>query len=90
MPVRQPFRTKTSEQNGEGTKRATNVSLNGRLLTEARALGINISRACDRGLAMQIAEERALRWLDENKAALQSSNAYVERHGPPLARYRQF
>jgi antitoxin CcdA len=90
MPVRQAFRTKTSEQNGGGTKRATNVSLNSRLLTEARALGINISRACDRGLAMQIADERALRWLDENKAALQSSNAYVERHGLPLARYRQF
>jgi antitoxin CcdA len=66
------------------------VSLNGRLLSEARALGINISRACDRGLAMQIAEERARRWLDENKAALESSNAFVERHGVPLARYRQF
>jgi antitoxin CcdA len=64
--------------------------LNGRLLSEARALGINISRACDRGLAMQIAEERARRWLDENKAALESSNAFVERHGVPLARYRQF
>ena len=71
-------------------KRATNVSLDGRLLTEARALGINISRACDHGLALHIAEERARRWLEENKAALDSSNAYVERHGLPLARHRQF
>ena len=78
------------DQDGNSPKRATNVSLNGRLLSEARALGINISRACDRGLAMQIAEERARRWLDENKAALESSNAFVERHGVPLARYRQF
>jgi antitoxin CcdA len=39
---------------------------------------------------MQIAEEHARSWLDENKAALASSNAFVERHGVPLARYRQF
>jgi post-segregation antitoxin (ccd killing protein) len=35
------------------------------------------------------AEARARRWLDENLAALQSSNAYVERQGLPLARYRR-
>ncbi len=71
-------------------KRATNVSLDAVLLSEAKALGVNVSRACDRGLALQIAEERGKRWLKENKAALESSNAYVERHGLPLARYRQF
>ena len=71
-------------------KRATNVSLDAQLLTEAKALGVNISRACDRGLALQIAEERGKRWLKENKAAIESSNAYVERQGLPLARHRRF
>lgn len=71
-------------------KRATNVSLDPLLLNEAKALGINISRACDRGLALQIAEERGKRWLKENKAAIESSNAYVEHHGVPLARFRRF
>lgn len=71
-------------------KRATNVSLDAVLLGEAKALGVNISRACDRGLALQIAEERGKRWLKENKTALESSNAYVERHGLPLARHRRF
>lgn len=71
-------------------KRATNVSLDTQLLNEAKALGINISRACDRGLALQIAEERGKRWLKENKAAIESSNAYVEHHGVPLARFRRF
>lgn len=71
-------------------KRATNVSLDAALLSEAKALGVNISRACDRGLALQIAEERGKRWLKENKTALESSNAYVERHGLPLARHRRF
>ena len=71
-------------------KRATNVSLDAHLLNEAKALGVNISRACDRGLALQIAEEHGKRWLNENKAAIESSNAYVDRHGLPLARYRRF
>jgi antitoxin CcdA len=71
-------------------KRATNVSLDADLLSEAKELGVNISRACDRGLALQIAEERGKRWLEENKAAIESSNDYVERHGVPLARHRRF
>ena len=71
-------------------KRATNVSLNTTLLAEARTLDINISRACERGLAEQIAEERGRRWLDENRDAIKASNDFVEKHGVPLARFRQF
>ncbi len=71
-------------------KRATNVSLNSDLLEQAKALGINLSQACERGLADQIAELRDERWLEENRAALQSSNAYVEAHGLPLARHRPY
>lgn len=29
-------------------------------------------------------------WLAENRAAIESSNAWVDKHGLPLARYRQF
>jgi antitoxin CcdA len=71
-------------------KRATNVSLNESLLAEARELQINVSRAAERGVAQAILEKRAELWLVENKAALDSSNEYVEKHGLPLARYRQF
>jgi len=71
-------------------KRPTNVSLSSDLLDEAKALGVNVSRACERGLALQISEVRAQRWLEENQAAIESSNAYVEKHGLPLADYRQF
>ncbi len=74
----------------DAPKRATNVSLTAALLDEARALGINVSRACDRGLALQIADARAQRWLEENREAIEASNAYVEQHGLPLARYRRF
>ena len=71
-------------------KRPTNVSLDSRLLEEAKALGVNVSKACDRGLEQQIRERRAQAWLDSNKAALESSNSYVETHGLPLADHRRF
>ncbi len=74
----------------ENVRRATNVSLNVQLLAEARSLDVNISRAAEQGLARAIAERRAALWLEENQAALESSNAYVEQHGLPLARYRGF
>lgn len=72
------------------TRRATNVSLGRELLAEARELGINVSQACERGLATTIAEKRAERWLEENREALDASNAWVEANGLPLAGKRLF
>lgn len=71
-------------------RRATNVSLDRDHLAEARELGINISQACERGLVETLAEARAARWLEENREALESSNAWVREHGLPLAKYRMF
>lgn len=71
-------------------KRATNVSLSTQLIAEAKELGINISQACEQGLRETIGKTRAEAWLEVNREALQSSNAYVEKHGLPLTKYRQF
>lgn len=71
-------------------RRATNVSLNAHLLAEARRLEVNISRAAEQGLAQAIAERRASMWLKENRDALESSNAFIEQQGLPLAKYRSF
>lgn len=71
-------------------RRATNVTLSEPLLIEARALRINLSQACERGLAAAVAEARAQRWLAENRPAMDAWNDYVERHGLPLAEFRQF
>lgn len=80
----------TAHEIEDAPKRPTNVSLNARLLKEAKALGINVSRAAERGLALQIAEARAKKWRAENRKAIEASNAYVEKYGLPLARYRRF
>jgi len=72
------------------SRRPTNVSLDAKLVDEAKALGLNLSRACELGLAGQIAEEKRRRWRIENAAALSSSNAYVDENGLPLAALRPF
>ena len=71
-------------------RKPTNVSLDIALVAEAKRLGINISRACEVGLAEQIAMERDRLWKEENAAALESSNSYVEQHGLPLSQHRRF
>ena len=68
----------------------TNVSLDAALVTEARELGVNISKASSAGLEMAVAKARRERWLRENKAGLESWNSYVEANGLPLSGLRQF
>jgi antitoxin CcdA len=60
------------------------------LLAEARALDIDATHAAEAGIARAIATKHGELWLAANREALESSNAYVERHGLPLARHRNF
>jgi antitoxin CcdA len=71
-------------------KRATNVTLPEATLLEARALGINLSQACEKGVVAEISIKRREKWLAENMAAIEERNAWVEKHGLPLAKYRMF
>jgi len=71
-------------------RRATNVSLPADLIQEARGLGVNISQACQGGLEAEVKKARAAAWVQENRAAIESSNAWVEKNGLPLAKYRLF
>ena len=71
-------------------RRATNVSLDTKLVAAAKDYGINVSRACEEGLAKQISAERNRRWQDENKDAIDGYNAWIAEHGLPLAKYRMF
>ena len=71
-------------------RRATNVTLPEALLREARALKINVSKACENGLSAEVANTRARQWVEENRPAMEAWNDYVEQHGIPLAEFRQF
>lgn len=72
------------------TRRATNISLDTKLVDCARELGINISRACEQGLAKQVSAERTRRWQEENREAIQAYNAWIDQNGVPLEEYRMF
>ena len=71
-------------------RRATNLTLDAQAIADAKELGINISAACEKGLVVAISKARGEKWLRENRAALDSFNAYVDKHGIPLAKYRLF
>ncbi|KAA0699177.1 post-segregation antitoxin CcdA [Neorhizobium sp. P12A] len=71
-------------------RKAANLSLDEKLVTQARDLKINISRATEDGIARAVKAERERLWLIENAEAIRLENEYVEKHGLPLAKYRQF
>lgn len=71
-------------------RRSANLTVDDELLTQAKNLNINISRAAEEGIARAVKAERERRWKIENAEAIEAANAYVEKHGLPLAKYRQF
>ena len=71
-------------------RRATNVTIEATLLQRAKTLRVNLSRAAEDGLSRAVATRQSEIWLEENRAALDSSTAYVEANGLPLARFRNF
>jgi antitoxin CcdA len=71
-------------------KKATNVSLPGDLVEEAKRLGVNLSQACEIGLSEQVRKKRGEEWKRENKEAIESWNNWTRENGLPLAKYRQF
>ena len=71
-------------------RKATNVTLDAVLLERAKNLKINISQASEEGLSRAVAAKQAAMWLQDNQAALDSSNCYVEEHGLILAKHRNF
>lgn len=86
-------RSSTNPATGEAAtpaRKSTNLTLAVALVAEARELGVNVSQAAEAGIAAAVANLRQARWLAENKAALESSNAFVEEHGLPLGQYRNF
>lgn len=67
-----------SMQRKSGTqKRAVNLSVDARLLQEARERGVSLSAV----LELALAKESARRWLTENRPAIESYNRGVEENG---------
>ena len=73
-----------------GGKKAANISLDAAVLIEAKALGINISQACEAGLAKEVKAVREAKWKRENESTIEAWNEWTAKNGIPLTEYRQF
>jgi antitoxin CcdA len=71
-------------------RRSTSLTLNRELLDEARELGVNVSRAAEEGVAQAVRAGRARRWREENAAAMDDYNRFIDAHGVPLSEFRKF
>jgi len=66
------------------------LSIDGAVVREARAVGVNMSRVAEFAIAEAARGERNRRWREENRDALDAYAREVERDGLPLARFRSF
>jgi antitoxin CcdA len=71
-------------------RKATNLTIDITLVGSAKELGVNISQAAEEGIRRAVSQARAERWKLENRAALNSSNDFVDEHGLPLEARRLF
>lgn len=74
----------------DAPKKATNLSLNSRVLEMARELGMNVSQTVDTLLAQEVQRVYWERWKEENRDAMDAYNERIAREGLPLAKYRTF
>ncbi len=71
-------------------KKATNLSLNAKVLEMARELGMNVSQTVDALLAEEVKRRYWEQWNERNKDAIAAYNERIAKEGLPLAKYRTF
>ena len=79
-----------AERNSSNSKRATNLTLSTEVLADAKALGINISKACDLHLRELVRKEKEARWKAEHADFIQAYNQCVAEECLPLDAWRTF
>ena len=71
-------------------KRATNVSIDARLLAQARELDINLSKSLEDALRERIARAAGERWRRATAKAIEAHNERVAKKGMFSDRLRRF
>ena len=71
-------------------KKATNLSLNSKVLEAAREMGMNLLQTVDVLLADEVKRRYWKQWNERNKDAVAEYNARIEKYGLPLEKYRTF
>jgi antitoxin CcdA len=71
----------TPVRDRSATKKPVNLSIDRDLLQQARELKVNLSKALEERLAEIVRAERARRWQEDNREAIEAHNRFVEKHG---------
>jgi antitoxin CcdA len=71
-------------------KPAASISSAAAQIPKARERGAGISARRGGGVEPELRHQKSKRWQDKNAAGFEAWNAYVERNGLPLAKYRKF
>ena len=87
MIIHDNIRTYNKEKS---LKKATNLTLNTKVLAEAKKLGINISKACDAFLESLVRQEKERLWKLENAKFISEYNQITDEEGLPLDKWRSF
>jgi len=69
-------------------KRPVNVSLDPKLIAEAKEFGTNLSQVLEQALHAAHATHRRRKWEQENKAAIEAWNKLVDEDGLWADKYR--
>ena len=71
-------------------RRPTNISLDSELLKDAREFNVNVSRACEQGLAEEVRKRKWAKWQEDNRGAIDAYNAFIEKHGTMSEYFHDF
>lgn len=63
------------------TKQRTNVSIDARLLEDARSRGIKLSPLLEEAIREKLRQEREEQWQQENQEAIRGYNNEIRTHG---------
>lgn len=74
----------------DAPKRATNLTLNAKVLDTAKELGLNISATVDELLKEAVTKAYWERWNADNAGAIADYNARIEREGTFSQRIQRF
>lgn len=72
-------------------RRTVTIDVDEELAATADMLGLDLASACQIGLVGEVRKARTIQeWKDDHREAIEAANAWVEKHGLPLAKYRLF
>ncbi|MFW2831734.1 type II toxin-antitoxin system CcdA family antitoxin [Sphingomonas sp. ID0503] len=68
-----------------GQRKPVNLSIDTGVISAAREAGLNLSRLCEEALRAESRKVLERRWQEENAAAIDAWNDWLEENGLPLS-----